>query len=1425
MRLVSPRSSSSGGLGIAVAALVNDIAVVDGVGVQVRLDGAAAWLDAVNGTAYNASTGVMTLSGYAEGNHSVEVRANVSAVGVDATPTTIVWRVSSVAPIVRAVSAPLAWSHVPCSSARFVLSATPAVWTTMSWQLASCGSSMTSGVCEVVSGNNWTAVVRNAVTLTGLTPGVGYRLDVRSVDSSSGVSGVTSWHWQSAACVSTEDAAIVGVAVKSVSLGSVVVTWAALASRERLAGYAYALDWGNWVHTGQPYAILRNVTTATWHTVHVRAVNVADCDAVVVVALPSSSASWFEYESAPGVPSFSSVPDDVARSVYATFTMTGTAAPGSFMFQYSLDGSSWSECSGTLSLSRLSPGYHVVGVRTVAVSGVPDHDGENASTIWHEWLVAPVVSATLELSDLSEGVHTLSVTAVAEDGVMEEPSVVYAWEVDMTPPMTSAVLLSRKVSNAATANVSVTCGGEAHPDRCEYCWRLRLDGVALSSSSASCSMNSTLWLPSPANGVVDAVISAYDGAGNAGNEVVVSWVSDTTPPVATVTLATPAVWVPSLAARAVTTSYVTLHVTGNEPMNVVNVDMRNTDSVSGVSVRRSLEVVDGVVNVTSLADGRLWLTVTGVDVAGNAAVTPTTLMFVVAAALPTVTITHGPPSLGNKRELSLTVTSPGYLWMLLSGYDASSTPVLDTLPSWSVVGDVDSSTTTIAFVVNVSAAYCVVVTAVSVVNSSSDGVERCFVVDLDPPSSSIAPLPSYVKSSTVQLGTTASDALSNVTIAARVDGGMWQADNTVFTALSNGRHVFEVLATDAAGNVQSLPLPAVATIVDTIAPLVVLSSVAGVVTPLPSYVRSGNVSVCAVVEDASPVVVTMTLDGVSVALSSAGCGTAVFTSEGNHTIAASAVDAAGNPSVAVSVWVVYDATPPSHTLSRRVTVGCVTMEDVTSCRSAASAVFGIVCVASSRSSSGSGGGDSDGGGVVVAPCVAQWSLQQYVGAAGCGGGSVRAPTAGEWVTVPALANGTADLTDAVQAFVDVHAVARFVVITRSVDAAGNVDDSQSFEWWVDTQPPQPPRAVSVPDAVSLTSLSLLSFQLEGNASPGHVSFVYTLTCDGVVYTLPSGNPVIAVPAPSNNDPVLLGLSGLPPDRVYTVTIHTLNQCGLASVNATVVTWQILSSPPSVVVVRRPDAVSGSPRPEFEFAVNWAVSTVADVGVRNVTYEVLLLSDADLGAFHEPPVCDRALAGSASQRDCVEAGCSASSCRYSVALSLARGTSHAYTLQVRTRLFSGHGVVVTVPWTYVRCAPTEFSSMSGNDSVQCVPCPAGGDCSGNNLPLSMLVADSGLVDVNSSAAVAAVVVSPSVVVAQSGYWMSPDSDDLTFYQCPQSYACLAGNGDARSRCAAGYEGVLCSVCSPGYFNQYAYCVLCKWGCASALGSAGDSVLAG
>ena len=57
-------------------------------------------------------------------------------------------------------------------------------------------------------------------------------------------------------------------------------------------------------------------------------------------------------------------------------------------------------------------------------------------------------------------------------------------------------------------------------------------------------------------------------------------------------------------------------------------------------------------------------------------------------------------------------------------------------------------------------------------------------------------------------------------------------------------------------------------------------------------------------------------------------------------------------------------------------------------------------------------------------------------------------------------------------------------------------------------------------------------------------------------------------------------------------------------------------------------------------------------------------------------------------------------------------------------------------------------------------------------------------------------------------MCVQSDGLTFYRCPLAAACLPGVNGSRAMCATGYQGVLCTVCAPGYFTQYGLCSECK-----------------
>ena len=76
---------------------------------------------------------------------------------------------------------------------------------------------------------------------------------------------------------------------------------------------------------------------------------------------------------------------------------------------------------------------------------------------------------------------------------------------------------------------------------------------------------------------------------------------------------------------------------------------------------------------------------------------------------------------------------------------------------------------------------------------------------------------------------------------------------------------------------------------------------------------------------------------------------------------------------------------------------------------------------------------------------------------------------------------------------------------------------------------------------------------------------------------------------------------------------------------------------------------------------------------------------DLGAFHEPPLCDPA---KPSQKECFEPGCGIHGCNYTLSLDIPRGTQQAYTLQVQAKLYASTGPETPVQWTYKRCSESE-----------------------------------------------------------------------------------------------------------------------------------------
>ena len=265
-----------------------------------------------------------------------------------------------------------------------------------------------------------------------------------------------------------------------------------------------------------------------------------------------------------------------------------------------------------------------------------------------------------------------------------------------------------------------------------------------------------------------------------------------------------------------------------------------------------------------------------------------------------------------------------------------------------------------------------------------------------------------------------------------------------------------------------------------------------------------------------------------------------------------------------------------------------------------------------------------------------------------------------------------DVTSSVAAVVaSKPSSSQFTVYSQAFDAATNVDAIQSLHWFVDTVPPLRPTIVSEPSPIMLSPLAVFEFQLTDDTSPGQLTFVYTLTVNNQPFVAAGGNPPI--PAPSPNDAIVkLTLSGLTVGDTYTISVWSVDQAGHVSVQASVFSWSIINSAPAVTVLSHPDATSGSKFPQFRFAAKWASnfgvqSNSSDGSIAEVSYQVLLLGDSFLGAWHEPEQCVDGGNGTA-QRDCVMAGCNDVECTYNVELTTAR----AYTLQVRRWVYC---------WTY------------------------------------------------------------------------------------------------------------------------------------------------
>ena len=348
-----------------------------------------------------------------------------------------------------------------------------------------------------------------------------------------------------------------------------------------------------------------------------------------------------------------------------------------------------------------------------------------------------------------------------------------------------------------------------------------------------------------------------------------------------------------------------------------------------------------------------------------------------------------------------------------------------------------------------------------------------------------------------------------------------------FPSLVEGVHVFEATGVDGAGNSLATPPISVTTVVDTVPPVVNITS-----SP-PRFTNLVNHTVCVSLADATATLAstTLTLDGTPLNISlTTGCVNVTALSEGNHTLIASAVDLAGNVAVPVFVWFVVDVTPPSHVTTLSADKGCFTKSllsgPVTVCNSSTAATATVTCVQSTSAAV-----------PVIAPCRLYWYIVN-LGSAACSTTSTANTSAsGSWT----LLSGTVvDPSTIVAAALQSTPLGHFSLHTQARDDAGNVDGEAVVEWWTDTAAPPSPVLLGSPDGVTTLTTAPFSFKVMTDSAPGQLSYVYVLTVNGQARTLPGGNPAVPDPTP-NTATTQVTLSGLTTGEVYSISVWSVSQ--------------------------------------------------------------------------------------------------------------------------------------------------------------------------------------------------------------------------------------------------------------------------------------------
>jgi hypothetical protein len=896
-RRFSPQRTAS----ISVAARLNGaMIVVDSRSgnstVEVRVD-SGAWTDVRALTSFDSVTQRLSLSGLPDGQHTLQARASSSEAGLDLSPWTHVWSVDTVSPTVSFVVAPPQLSATPRCTALFVLVADEedasfeVQWRAVNSSAGDDGNT-TRSVWQPVNGSTW--------PVSGLLAVTPYVLHARARDRAGNVGGVASWRWSSAGCPPVASVALT-LTVQSFAYGvdSRTVLWSAAAEALSPTEVQYRLNDGPWIRTSERTIVVRSLNATTHYRVDVRPAVPCGCEGMIPEQA-WSSASWYMYDSAPGLPSIVSAPSLSSSSLFGDFELNSTAWDS--WFEYSLDGGSFAGCSSRLRVGPLSTGPHNVTVRSVDVNGAFRANAE----VTHAWTVVSSSSSSLELTDMRDGEQSLKVWAVKGSSEEVAPRTV-KWTVDTEAPGVSATLVTPVATNGSIAILNVSCVGEAFPSLCVHCASTTTgDG---SANQRFCSSSNSLVASMAEDGVYEARVSAIDAAGNEGKVTLLTWTRDSTAPDTSAAVnasRTPLFSVPLLSVAATNTSMVVFTASSSEVQGGLAVTLDDVAVLAGLMPGPTI-----VVNFST--DGLHTVVIRAVDAVGNADETPVVTRLLVDTTTPSTSVVARPAAVSNKSTAVVSWRAYGEIPGSLSGFQLSSVPALAILPSFTAPDDGGmalSLTLTLAGLA--SNEYTLTARAVDAVGHVDvSGATFSFVVDLDAPTSRLThSLTPFVNRSAHAVSVDTSDTLSSVLAFVRVDGGAWQSvpSSVVSLTLADGTHRIECRGVDAAGNAQPPPYDGVNVTVDTAPPIVSVAP-----DTVPTFNSLSVVSVAVTVSDMTSTVLRGVLDeSLDSVVSRLGSGVVRVgvAADGNHTLVLNSEDAAGNVGTAVSVSWFTDRVSP-----------------------------------------------------------------------------------------------------------------------------------------------------------------------------------------------------------------------------------------------------------------------------------------------------------------------------------------------------------------------------------------------------------------------------------------------------------------------------------------------------------------------------------